>query len=140
MARAVKLEVYDENGNKVTGYPRTITEQVIDPVTGKTQEETNDEVGQSLKTKSGIPEEKTIAQSLTELNAKIEALEEVATSKMVERMDVVKDLNLFGKTNMVLSGSGAPSFAPDFIGQRYLDLTAKVTYTAYTTDNAGGWK
>jgi len=43
MARAVKLEVYDENGNKVTGYPRTITEQVIDPVTGKSQKQVNDD-------------------------------------------------------------------------------------------------
>ena len=40
----------------------------------------------------------------------------------------------------VLWGAGAPTTAPDFIGQEYLDTTLKVKYTAFGTTNANDWK
>jgi hypothetical protein len=85
-------------------------------------------------------DEKTVAQSLSELNAKVKALEAVVASKTIERLEVAKELNMHGKTNLILSGSGAATFAPDFVGQRYIDITGKVAYTAFGVTNAGDWK
>ena len=91
--------------------------------------------------KDGIQDdEKTMAQSLVELNAKIKALEALVANKVIERLEVTKELNVHGKTNLILSGSGAATFAPDFVGQRYIDVTASKVYTAFGVTNAGDWK
>lgn len=37
-------------------------------------------------------------------------------------------------------GTEAPAVIPNFIGQRYVDTTNKVVYTAYGTSSASGWK
>jgi hypothetical protein len=39
----------------------------------------------------------------------------------------------------VLSGDGAPSTTPDFIGQHYIDTTNKQAYVSVGTDDAGDW-
>lgn len=93
-----------------------------------------------LGSKSGIPEEKTTAQALSELNAKIKGLEAIVSNNIVGRLVVANEFNLHGKTNMVLSGGGAPTMTPDFVGQRYIDITGKVAYTAFGVTNAGDWK
>lgn len=91
--------------------------------------------------KDGIQDdEKTVAQSLSELNAKVKALEAVVASKVIERLEVAKELNMHGKTNLILTGSGAPTKEPDFVGQRYIDTAGKVAYTAFGVTNAGDWK
>ena len=90
--------------------------------------------------KSGPLEEKTIAQSLAELNAKVEALQALLASKMVDSIDVASELNILGKTNLILEGVGAPAIEPDFVGQRYIDTVGLVAYTAFHTNSAGGWK
>lgn len=40
----------------------------------------------------------------------------------------------------VITGTAAPTVIPNFVGQRFIDTTNKVTYTAYGTTSAGDWK
>lgn len=42
-------------------------------------------------------------------------------------------------SNIILSGSGAPATTPQFIGQSYLDTTAKREYRAYGTSSSADW-
>jgi hypothetical protein len=84
--------------------------------------------------------EKPTAQSLSELNARITALEAILTNKIKDRIDVTKEFNVWGKTNLILTGSGAATFAPDFVGQKYIDTTGGNVYVAVGVSNAGNWK
>ena len=84
--------------------------------------------------------EKPTAQSLSELNARITALEAILTNKIKDRIDVTKEFNVWGKTNLILYGDGASTKAPDFIGQTYIDTTNSDVYIAVGTSNAGNWK
>jgi hypothetical protein len=84
--------------------------------------------------------EKPTAQSLSELNARITALEAILSNKIKDRIDVTKEFNVWGKTNLILTGSGAATFAPDFVGQKYIDTTNGNVYVAVGVDTAGDWK
>lgn len=52
----------------------------------------------------------------------------------------VGKLGVWGDNNLVLTGAGAPTKAPDRAGQFYIDTTTRVLY--YSTGNAsvGDWK
>ena len=84
--------------------------------------------------------EKPTAQSLSELNARITALEAIISNKIKDRIDVTKEFNVWGKTNLILYGDGASTKAPDFIGQTYIDTTNGNVYVAVGVSNAGNWK
>ena len=84
--------------------------------------------------------EKPTAQSLSELNARITALEAILSNKIKDRVDVTKEFNVWGKTNLILMGSGAAAFAPDFVGQKYIDTTGGNVYVAVGVSNADNWK
>jgi hypothetical protein len=84
--------------------------------------------------------EKPTAQSLSELNARITALEAIISNKIKDRIDVTKEFNVWGKTNLILYGNGASSKTPDFIGQTYIDTTNGNVYIAVGVSNAGNWK
>lgn len=84
--------------------------------------------------------EKPTAQSLSELNARITALEAIITNKIKDKIDVTKEFNVWGKTNLILYGDGASTKTPDFIGQTYIDTTNSNVYIAVGTSNAGNWK
>ena len=84
--------------------------------------------------------EKPTAQSLSELNARITALEAILSSKIKDRVDVTKEFNVWGKTNLILYGDGASTKTPDFIGQTYIDTTNGNVYIAVGVSNAGNWK
>lgn len=84
--------------------------------------------------------EKPTAQSLSELNARITALEAIISNKIKDRIDVTKEFNVWGKTNLILYGNGASTKAPDFIGQTYIDTTNGNVYIAVGVSNAGNWK
>lgn len=84
--------------------------------------------------------EKPTAQSLSELNARITALEAILSNKIKDRIDVTKEFNVWGKTNLILYGDGASTKAPDFIGQTYIDTTNGNVYIAVGNSNAGNWK
>ena len=84
--------------------------------------------------------EKPTAQSLSELNARITALEAIISNKIKDRIDVTKEFNVWGKTNLILYGDGASTKAPDFIGQTYIDTTNGNVYIAVGVSNAGNWE
>ena len=84
--------------------------------------------------------EKACASSLAELNARLLALEMIVSSSLRSTIEVTREFNVWGKTNLNLSGDGAPAFAPDFIGQRYTDITGQNVYDAVGTTTAGDWK
>ena len=84
--------------------------------------------------------EKPTAQSLSELNARITALEAILSNKIKDRVDVTKEFNVWGKTNLILYGDGASTKVPDFIGQTYIDTTNSNVYIAVGNSNAGNWK
>lgn len=89
--------------------------------------------------------EEVTAQSLVELNARIDALQKIISemilgSVQIDNLDIIKTLNLFGKTNLVLSGAAAPAIAPDFLGQFYIKTTAtKAAWIATNNTAVGGW-
>jgi len=107
--------------------------------TPKTLKEVDDEVVQLAGDVKDTTEKPT-AQSLSELNARITALEAIISNKIKDRIDVTKEFNVWGKTNLILYGTGANTKAPDFIGQKYIDTAGGNVYIAVGTDNAGNWK
>lgn len=89
---------------------------------------------------SVLNNEKVQADVYAQLNARITALEAILTNKIKDRIDVTKEFNVWGKTNLILYGSGASTNAPDFIGQTYIDTANSNVYIAVGTSNAGNWK
>lgn len=84
--------------------------------------------------------EKSAAEALSSLAARVASLEASLANTLKGKLEVEEEFNVWGKTNLILEGEGAPAFAPDFTGQRYIDITNKVAYTAFGTSNAGDWK
>lgn len=84
--------------------------------------------------------EKAGASSLSELNARLLALEKIVSATITNKLEVTKEFNVWGKTNLILTGSGAATFAPDFIGQKYIDTTGGNIYVAVGVATAGNWK
>ena len=141
-----------------TIYPATIPQAVVDPTSGKSAREELDEranhgYDSSPKTLKEVEDEivqfesdvkvtveKPTAQSLSELNARITALEAILSNKIKDRIDVTKEFNVWGKTNLILYGDGANTKTPDFIGQTYIDTTNGNAYIAVGVSNAGNWK
>jgi len=92
-----------------------------------------------------IDAEEVTAQSLVELKVKIDALQKIINemilnSVQIDNLDVVKTFNLFGSTNLILSGTAAPASAPDFIGQFYIKTTAtKAAWIATNNTAVEDW-
>ena len=105
----------------------------------KTLKQVDDEIA-DVESDVKVSVEKPTAQSLSELNARITALEAILSNKIKDRIDVTKEFNVWGKTNLILYGDGASTKAPDFIGQKYIDTTNSNVYIAVGTSNAGNWK
>lgn len=148
-----KIEVLSKtvDGVEKDLFPLTVTEGVVDPETKKNAKELFEEKAdhgyeENPKTLKQVEDdtinttEKPTAQSLSELNARITALEAIISNKIKDRIDVTKEFNVWGKTNLILYGDGASTKAPDFIGQTYIDTTNSNVYIAVGTSNAGNWK
>lgn len=126
-----------------TIYPATIPQAVVDPANNKTLATKLTEIDDSVSQLAGDVKdstEKAGASSLAELNARLIALEKIISNSIKDRLDVTKEFNVWGKTNLILTGSGAATFAPDFIGQKYIDTTGGNIYIATGTSTAGNWK
>ncbi len=159
MAKIKKIQ-RTVDGVLTTEYPVTIHQAVVDEETDETLDVTLTNIKNDITTKAnhGYGEEeepktlkqveddtintteKPTAQSLSELNARITALEEILSSKIKDRVDVTKEFNVWGKTNLILYGDGASTKVPDFIGQTYIDTTNSNVYIAVGNSNAGNWK
>lgn len=107
--------------------------------TPKTLKEVDDEVIQ-LAGDVKYSTEKAGAASLAELNARLLALEKIVSGTIVHKLEVTNEFNVWGKTNLILRGATAPTSAPDFIGQTYIDTTAGNVYVAVGVLTAGNWK
>lgn len=105
----------------------------------KTLKQVDDEVIQ-LAGEVSDSTEKAGAASLSELNARLLALEKIVSATITNKLEVTKEFNVWGKTNLILTGSGAATFAPDFIGQKYIDTTGGNIYVAVGVATAGNWK
>jgi len=147
-----------------TIYPATIPQAVVDPTSGKSAREELDEKAnhgydaeETPKTLKQVETEKDTelsqlagdvsdstekagAASLAELNARLLALEKIVSETITHKLEVTKEFNVWGKTNLILIGSGAASFAPDFIGQKYIDTAGGNVYVAVGVATAGNWK
>ena len=128
-----------------TIYPATIPQAVVDPTSGKTVRTELDERATSAELDQLAGDvsdstEKAGAASLAELNARLLALEKIVSATITHKLEVTKEFNVWGKTNLILIGSGAASFAPDFIGQKYIDTAGGNVYVAVGVDTAGNWK
>ena len=86
-----------------------------------------------------------IAEVLNVLYAKIQALEAfIKTSQYgnvtADQVDVVRNFNIWGKTNLIIEGTAAPAVVPDFVGQQFINTAAGVTYTAKGNTSVADWK
>ena len=126
-----------------TIYPATIPQAVVDPTDNKTLSTKLTEIDDSVSQLAGDVSdstEKAGAASLAELNARLLALEKIVSATITHKLEVTKEFNVWGKTNLILIGSGAASFAPDFIGQKYIDTAGGNVYVAVGVATAGNWK
>lgn len=91
---------------------------------------------------SGIYDnEQVLTQAVNELNSNIEALNENREEFDNINTNTIHSMEVpfVGSAKMIDSGSGAPNFEPEFIGQQYLDTTNNVTYYAFSLSTSG-WK
>ncbi len=122
-----------EHGYDAEDTPKTLKE--VDTLATQNAEDLSQLAGDVKDTT-----EKPTAQSLSELNARITALEAIISNKIKDRIEVTKEFNVWGKTNLILYGDGASTKTPDFIGQTYIDTTNGNVYIAVGVSNAGNWK
>ena len=86
---------------------------------------------------------KVSAQAIAELLARVGATENLVNA--VLRGDVSFDkiltegISIQGAP-LLTSGHGVPANAPDFVGQEYVDLDAKIAYKAVGNGSTGDWK
>ena len=89
--------------------------------------------------------EPALAEVLSYLNAKVTSLETFITNSLfknvqIDSLNIVKALNLFGTTNLILIGTAAPAVVPDFVGQTFINTTAGIIYQAKGNSSSGDWK
>lgn len=98
----------------------------------------------NLNNQLTLENEETIAEALLAIFTKMQALEEFIKNSIFENLQAdnitaVKSIKYKGAA-LYLSGTGAPSITPDFVGQKYINTTTKVSYDAVGTDSAADWK
>ena len=86
-----------------------------------------------------------IAEVLNVLYAKIQAIEAfIKTSQYgnvtADQVDIVRNFNVWGKTNLIIEGTAAPAVVPDFVGQTFVNTVGGVTYTAKGIASVADWK
>ena len=90
--------------------------------------------------------EPAIAEILNQQNKRIEALENLIKnilfkSGQFDTLEVVKEFNIYGKTNMYVIKDTAPSIIPDFYGQFYINTSGTGTiYQAKGISSTSDWK
>lgn len=90
-------------------------------------------------------DEYTLAEALNFLYSKINSLEKLISDGLfgnlqVDILTTVKELNYNGAP-LILTGTTAPTTAPDFVGQTYINTTSPGTvYTAKGIGTTADWK
>ena len=122
----------------------TVAGNVLDATMGKTLADADSAIISNMNnTFEGI--EQPIADALNTLLGRIKSLEEFITNMTIDTaqidyLNVVKTFNIFDGTNLILKGTAAPSVVPDFVGQQFVNTTAKTTYVATGNASVGDWK
>lgn len=89
--------------------------------------------------------EPSLAEILNAMAGRIIALESIIKNSVyknmqVDTLDIVKGFSIYGSTNLVLTGTAAPSVVPDFVGQFYVNTTGGVCYQAKGISSTFDWK
>jgi aspartate/glutamate racemase len=90
--------------------------------------------------------EEVAAEALVLLKNRIDALQKIINDMIlgtvqIDTLSVVKTFNLFGSSNLILTGTAAPVVVPDFVGQFFIktsDTTA--CYQATGNSSVNNWK
>lgn len=82
-----------------------------------------------------------IAEALNDLNYRINGLEDTSTlPDLIGNSINTQLVPKVGSCPMILTGTTAPSDAPDFVGQQYIDTTNKNVYLAVGNSASSDWK
>lgn len=89
--------------------------------------------------------EEVTAQAIVALQNRIIALEKLITDGLlgnieIMNLDIIENFNIWGKSNLILTGNTPPDVIPDFVGQTFIDTANKVAYTATGINSVNDWK
>lgn len=89
--------------------------------------------------------EPALAEIINHQNGRIKALEDLVKNMLFksgqfDTIDIVKQLNIWGGTNLIIIGTAAPSVVPDFVGQFFINTTVGVIYQAKGNTYTSDWK
>lgn len=89
--------------------------------------------------------EEVTAQAIVALQNRIIALEKLITEGLlgnieIMNLDIIENFNIWGKSNLILTGNTPPDVIPDFVGQTFIDTANKVAYTATGINSVNDWK
>lgn len=99
----------------------------------------------SLVNNNTLTIEEVTALAIVAMQNRIVALEKVLSEGILDKikimnLDIIDNFNIWGKSNLILTGNSAPSVIPDFTGQTFIDTTNKVAYTATGNNSVLDWK
>ena len=130
---------------------KTTTGQIKDLVVGRGEnmlvdKEYVDAKDAQLGADLGDNIEPALAEIINHQNGRIKALEDLVKNMLFkagqfDTIDIVKQLNVWGGTNLVIIGTAAPTVVPDFIGQWYINTSgAGTTYQSKGIASTSDWK
>ena len=99
----------------------------------------------SLINNNTLTIEEVTALAIVAMQNRIVALEKVLSEGILDKikimnLDIIDNFNVWGQSNLILTGNSAPSVIPDFTGQTFIDTTNKVAYTATGNNSVLDWK
>ena len=80
------------------------------------------------------------------LKNRIDALQTIINNMIlgtvqIDTLNIVKVLNLYGSSNLILTGTATPAVVPDFIGQFFIKTSATTAcYQATGNSSVNDWK
>lgn len=89
--------------------------------------------------------EEVTAMAIVAMQNRIVALEKILSEGILDKikimnLDIIDNFNVWGQSNLILTGNSAPNVIPDFTGQTFIDTTNKVAYTATGNNSVLDWK
>lgn len=89
--------------------------------------------------------EEVTAMAIVAMQNRIVALEKILSEGILDKikimnLDIIDNFNVWGQSNLILTGNSAPNVIPDFTGQTFIDTTNKVAYTATGNNSVSDWK
>lgn len=136
------------DGIRVDTQNNLTSTSITKPLSANQGKVLNDNLTQVSADLNKIPEnvEPALAEILSQQNGRIQALESLVKNMLFkagqfDSIDIVKNLNIYGTTNLILIGTTAPSVVPDFIGQWYINTSGSgTTYQAKGNSSSADWK